>query len=92
MVGDLKKALVADTGLQPEQQRLLYKGKEKKDRDSLSEAGLKDKSKLVLVKDETGWEKKLIELRKTEAIANASKAVAEVQVLVDKLSGQVSLV
>ena len=91
VVGDLKKALVADTGLQPEQQRLLYKGKEKKDRDSLSEAGLKDKSKVVLVEDKVGWEKKLLELRKTEAIANANKSVSQVQLLVDKVSGQVSL-
>jgi hypothetical protein len=87
--GELKKALVADTGLQPEQQRVLYKGKERKDRDALSEAGVKDKSKLVLVEDKVGWEKKLLELRKEEAMVKARKSVAQVQALVDKVSGQV---
>ena len=88
-VGELKKALVQDTGLQPKQQRLLYHGKEKKDATYLSEVGVKNKSKIVLVEDAASWEKRLLELRKNEAKAKACKAVAEAQQVVDKLSGQV---
>lgn len=88
--GDLKKLLIQDTGLQPKQQRLSYKGKEKNDLDCLREAGLKDKSKVVLVEDVASSEKRLLELRKTEAATKACKAVADVQQLVDKLSGQVA--
>ncbi|MCO5563878.1 hypothetical protein L7F22_030125 [Adiantum nelumboides] len=88
--GDLKKLLVELTGLQTKQQRLTYKGKPKSDNDYLSEAGIKDKSKLVLVEDTKGWEKTLIELRKSDADAKAYKAVAEVQQLVDQISGQIA--
>ncbi|MCO5606270.1 hypothetical protein L7F22_060457 [Adiantum nelumboides] len=88
--GDLKKLLVQDTGLQPLQQRLQFKGKERNDNDTLREVGLKDKSKVVLVEDIVNSEKRLIELRKAEAASKASKAVSEVQQLVDKLSGQVA--
>ncbi|MCO5594291.1 hypothetical protein L7F22_048320 [Adiantum nelumboides] len=88
--GDLKKLLVQLTGLQTKQQRLTYKGKAKSDTDYLSEAGVKDKSKLVLVEDTKGWEKTLIELRKSDADAKSYKAVAEVQQLVDQISGQIA--
>ncbi|KAI5070294.1 hypothetical protein GOP47_0014637 [Adiantum capillus-veneris] len=90
--GDLKKLLVQDTRLEPRQQRLQYKGKERNDNDILREVGLKDKSKVVLVEDIASSEKRLIELRKEEAASKACKAVAEVQQLVDKLSGQVATV
>lgn len=50
---------------------------------------MKDKSKVVLVEDTTNWEKRLVELRKSDAAAKACKAVAEVQQLVDQISGQV---
>eukprot|EP00250_Pteridium_aquilinum_P000253 c1027_g1_i1 orf=367-1275(-) len=90
--GDLKKALVPDTRLQPKEQRILYKGKEKNDFDCLGEAGLKDKSKVVLVEDTASSERRLIELRKTEAANKARKAVADVQQLVDKLSGQIAAI
>eukprot|EP00250_Pteridium_aquilinum_P010356 c19327_g1_i1 orf=1236-2177(-) len=88
--GDLKKLLVKDTGLQAEQQRLLYKGKDKSDGDCLHEAGVKDKSKIVVVEDTTNWEKRLVELRKNDAAVKACKAVAEVQQLVDQISGQIA--
>ena len=88
-IGELKKALVENTGLQTKQQRLLYKGKEKKDSDYLFEYGVKDKSKIILVEDAASWEKRLVELRKNEAVAKACKAVAETQQTVDKLSGHV---
>lgn len=88
--GELKKILVQDTGLHPKQQRLLYKGKEKDNSDYLHEAGVKEKSKIVLVEDAASWEKRLIELKRNEGIARACKAVADVKQEVDKLAGQMT--
>lgn len=76
--------------MQPKQQRLLYHGKEKKDTTCLSEVGVKNKSKIVLVEDEASWERRLVELRKNEATVKACKAVSEAQQVVDKFSGKVS--
>lgn len=90
--GDLKKALVQDTGLQPKQQRLLYKGKEKDNSDYLNEAGVKEKSKIILIEDPASREKRLIDLRRNEAIAKACKAIADIKQEVDKLAGQISVV
>lgn len=90
--GDLKKALVQDTGLHTKQQRLLYRGKEKDNADYLHEAGVKDKSKIILVEDPASQEKRLIELRRNEANAKACRAVADVKQEVDKIAGQISTV
>ncbi|KAH7286723.1 hypothetical protein KP509_32G020000 [Ceratopteris richardii] len=90
LLGDLKKLLVQDTSLQPRQQRLQYKGKERNDNEVLREVGLKDKSKVVLVEDVASSEKRLIELRKAEATMKGSKTVSEVQQLVDRISGQIA--
>ncbi|KAH7425236.1 hypothetical protein KP509_11G045700 [Ceratopteris richardii] len=75
--------------MQTKQQRLLYKGKERCDRDYLYEFGVKDKSKIVLVEDTKGWEKRLIEMRKDDADAKACKTVSDVQQIVDQVSGQI---
>jgi hypothetical protein len=50
---------------------------------------VKEKSKIVLVEDEASWERRLVELRKNEAMAKACRAISEAQQTVDKLSGQV---
>lgn len=90
--GDLKKALVQDTGLQPKQQRLLYKGKVKDNGDYLHDFGVKDKSKIVLIEDPASHDKRLMELRRNQAIAKACRAVADIKQEVDKLAGQISII
>eukprot|EP00250_Pteridium_aquilinum_P023178 c26339_g1_i1 orf=570-1424(-) len=87
--GDLKKALIQGTGLQPQQQRLLYKGKEKDNCVYLHDAGVKNKSKIVLVEDPFSQEKRLLESRRDDAIAKACRAVADIHEEVDKLAEKV---
>lgn len=87
--GDLKKALIQGTGLQPQQQRLLYRGKKKDNHVYLQDAGVKNKSKIVLIEDPSSQEKRLMELRRDDGIAKACRAVADIHEEVDKLAEKV---
>ncbi|KAL8507339.1 hypothetical protein ACS0TY_018036 [Phlomoides rotata] len=60
--GELKKQLTAETGLQPVEQRLLFKGKERENDDYLDMCGVKDQSKVILTEDPERREKKQIEM------------------------------
>eukprot|EP00249_Psilotum_nudum_P016573 c25888_g1_i2 orf=781-1599(+) len=88
--GDLKWILVHETGLQPNEQRLLFRGKEQEDNDYLHIAGVQDQSKIILVEDPASKERKLEEIGRNDGIARACQAVAKVRVEVDKLAGQVA--
>lgn len=88
--GDLKWVLAPLTGLPPQEQRLLFRGKEKEDADYLHIAGVKDKSKIILVEDPASKERKWEEMKRTESIARACQAVAHVRDEVDKLAGQIT--
>ncbi|KAJ7526560.1 hypothetical protein O6H91_16G012200 [Diphasiastrum complanatum] len=89
--GDLKKLLVQETGLQPQDQKILFRGKEKENGEYLQVAGVKDKAKLILVEDPASRERKLEELRNNERIARACKVVTGIKAEVDKLEEQLSL-
>ncbi|KAL2621934.1 hypothetical protein R1flu_002139 [Riccia fluitans] len=88
--GDLKKQLVQDTGLQPNEQRLLFRGKQKEDSELLHVSGVKDKAKIILVEDPASRERRMDEMRKQEQIARACRAVEGIRSEVDKLSGQIT--
>ncbi|KAI4353410.1 hypothetical protein L6164_002363 [Bauhinia variegata] len=88
--GDVKRLLVQKTGLEPEEQRLFFRGKEKANEEHLHMEGVKDKSKLLLLEELASKERKLEESRKREEMLKASKAVAEVRSEVDKLSQRVA--
>ncbi|XP_061366425.1 BAG family molecular chaperone regulator 4-like [Gastrolobium bilobum] len=87
---DVKKLLAHKTGLQPEEQRLFFKGKETENEDHLHMEGVKDKSKLLLLEDAASKERKLEETRKHNEMLKASEAVAGVRAEVDMLSERVS--
>ncbi|KAF4365724.1 BAG family molecular chaperone regulator 4 isoform X2 [Cannabis sativa] len=87
--GDLKRVLAPETGLQPKEQRLLFRGKEKEDNECFDMVGVKDMSKIILLEDPASKEKKLQELKKNEGLLKAYEAVAQVRAEVDKLSQQV---
>ncbi|EEF45740.1 BAG family molecular chaperone regulator 4 [Ricinus communis] len=87
--GDLKKVLVHEAGLEAEEQRLLFRGKEKEDNECLHMEGVKDLSKVILLEDPACKERKLEEMKKNEAILKACEAVARVRAEVDKLSQKV---
>lgn len=81
--------LIGDTGLQPSEMRLLFRGKEKEDGEPLHQAGVKDKAKLILVEDPAAREKKIQEQRKLEHIAKTCQAIRNIQGEVDKWALQV---
>ena len=49
--GELKVMLSMATGLQPREQRLLFRGKEREDTDHLHMVGVGDKDKVLLLED-----------------------------------------
>ena len=88
--GELKKMLTGPTGLHHQDQKLLYKDKERDSKTFLDMAGVKDRSKLVLVEDPISQEKRLLEMRKNAKMEKASKSISEISLEVDRLAGQVS--
>ncbi|EFJ27783.1 hypothetical protein SELMODRAFT_164705 [Selaginella moellendorffii] len=87
--GELKKLVAVETGLQPHEQRLLFRGKEKDDVEYLHLAGVKDKAKIILVEDPASRERRLEEMRSNEKMERACRAVAEVGSETDKLAEQI---
>ncbi|CAL8998948.1 PREDICTED: BAG family molecular chaperone regulator 4-like [Prunus mume] len=87
--GDLKRVLAHETGLEPKEQRLLFRGKEKEDNECLHMAGVKDMSKIILLEDPASKEKKLEEMKKNQGVLKAYEEVAKVRAEVDKLSQKI---
>ncbi|XXG76060.1 hypothetical protein AAC387_Pa08g0491 [Persea americana] len=88
--GDLKKLLSAQTGLHPQEQKLLFKGKERDSKAYLDISGVKDRAKIVLIEDPISRERRYLEIRKNAKVERASKSISEVSLEVDKLAAQVS--
>ncbi|XP_044506656.1 BAG family molecular chaperone regulator 1 [Mangifera indica] len=88
--GELKKMLSGPTGLHHEDQKLIYKDKERDSKTFLDMAGVKDRSKIVLVEDPISQEKRLLEMRKNAKMEKASKSISQISLEVDQLGGQVS--
>ncbi|GAB4847918.1 hypothetical protein Ancab_026978 [Ancistrocladus abbreviatus] len=57
--GELKMLLSLVTGLEPREQRLLYRGKEREDGEYLHMVGVKDKDKVLMLQDPAIKESKL---------------------------------
>ncbi|XAR58893.1 hypothetical protein NMG60_11014465 [Bertholletia excelsa] len=89
-LGDLKRVLAHETGLEPEKQRLLFGGKEMDDEESLQVAGVTEMSKVVLVEEPDCKERKLEETKRKQCKSEAYRAVAVVREDVDKLSDKVA--
>ncbi|PIA30115.1 hypothetical protein AQUCO_05700082v1 [Aquilegia coerulea] len=88
--GELKKLLASETGLQPVEQQLIFRGKERENGDYLDRCGVKDRSKIVLVEDPSSKEKRYIEMRKNAKIQSAHRAISDISMELDKLVEQVS--
>ncbi|URE38370.1 BAG domain, partial [Musa troglodytarum] len=88
--GELKKVLAPETGLEPQEQRLLFRGKEKDDDERLHMAGIKDMSKVVLLEDPASKERKLEQMKRDQGMLRACEAVALVRAEVDKIAMKVS--
>ncbi|XP_062153583.1 BAG family molecular chaperone regulator 1 [Alnus glutinosa] len=88
--GELKKLLSGPTGLHHEDQKLIYKDKERDSKAFLDTAGVKDRSKIVLVEDPISQERRYVEMRRNAKMEKASKFISEISLEVDRLAGQVS--
>ncbi|RZS17923.1 hypothetical protein BHM03_00050129 [Ensete ventricosum] len=69
--------------------KLMYKDKERESTAFLDIAGVKDKSKVVLVEDSTAQAKRLLEMRKTDKMEKAAKAISAISLEVDRLASKV---
>ncbi|XP_010909200.1 BAG family molecular chaperone regulator 1 [Elaeis guineensis] len=90
--GELKKLLTAETGLQPGEQRLMYRGKERGDGEFLDLCGVKDRSKVVLIQDPTSLERRRVEMWRNARIQSVHQAISDVSLEVDKLADQVTTI
>ncbi|GMH19659.1 hypothetical protein Nepgr_021500 [Nepenthes gracilis] len=88
--GELKKKLAGPTGLHHQDQRLFFKERERDSNAFLDTAGVKDKSKIVLIEDSIGQEKRYLEMRKNAKMEKAAKSISDISFQVDRLAGQVS--
>nr|4HWI_B Chain B, BAG family molecular chaperone regulator 1 [Arabidopsis thaliana] len=88
--GELKKMLTGPTGIHHQDQKLMYKDKERDSKAFLDVSGVKDKSKMVLIEDPLSQEKRFLEMRKIAKTEKASKAISDISLEVDRLGGRVS--
>ncbi|XP_059443795.1 BAG family molecular chaperone regulator 1-like [Corylus avellana] len=88
--GELKKMLAESTGLYPQDQKLIFKNKERDSKAYLDAARVKDGSKIVLVEDIESRERRCLEMLKNAKVEKATKSLAEISLEVDKLAGQVT--
>lgn len=86
----MKQIVAKRIGLDPVEQRLLFRGKEQEDEERLHLAGIKENSKVVVLEDPASKEKKLEQSQESEEVSIASEAVAGVRAEVDKLSKRVT--
>ncbi|KAF1877637.1 hypothetical protein Lal_00040354 [Lupinus albus] len=68
--GELKMILSLVTRLEPREQRLLFKGKERDDNEFLHMIGVRDKDKVLLLEDPAFKEKKLLGMARDQPINN----------------------
>ncbi|XP_052210217.1 BAG family molecular chaperone regulator 1-like [Diospyros lotus] len=85
--GELKKMLAGPTGLHPQDQKLIYRDKERNSKAFLDVAGVTDGSKIVLVEDVTSRERRLL----NDNMDKAPKAIAEIGLEIDTLAKKVSV-
>ncbi|KAG8087754.1 hypothetical protein GUJ93_ZPchr0010g10850 [Zizania palustris] len=88
--GELKKLVSEKTGLHPDDQKVVYKDKERDSKAFLDMAGVKDRSKIVLLEDPTAQAKRLLEERRNSKAERAAKSIARIGLDVDKLASKVS--
>ncbi|XP_068646039.1 BAG family molecular chaperone regulator 2-like [Aristolochia californica] len=74
--GELKMILSLVTGLEPREQRLLYRGKEREDSDYLHMEGVKDMDKVLLFEDPAYKERKLLGLSRNQAITQPCRTIS----------------
>ncbi|KAL8216674.1 hypothetical protein R6Q57_023511 [Mikania cordata] len=88
--GELKKMLAGPTGLNPLDQKLVYKDKERDSKSYMDVAGVKDGSRMVLFIDIMSQEKRLVEDLRSAKMDKPKLPLMEITSEIDKLAKQVS--
>ncbi|XP_017429708.1 BAG family molecular chaperone regulator 1 isoform X1 [Vigna angularis] len=88
--GELKKILTEPTGLHIQDQKLIYKNKERDSKSYLDVERVKDGSKLVLLVDIESRERRILEKLKIIKKEKTSKSLTEIKLKVDKLCKNVA--
>ncbi|KAK9159144.1 hypothetical protein Scep_005718 [Stephania cephalantha] len=89
--GELKRLLAQETGLEPREQRLLFRGKEREDHEWLHMVGVKDMAKILLMQDPASKERKLDEMKRDQGVTRACEAINKVRAEVNKLAKKVTV-
>ncbi|KAJ9558033.1 hypothetical protein OSB04_012647 [Centaurea solstitialis] len=87
--GDLKKLLAGESGLEPGDQLLEFRGKERGNGEFLDRCGIKHRSKVILTENPHSKERRLVQMRLHAKIQAAHRAIFDVAVVVDSLADQV---
>jgi hypothetical protein len=87
--GELKKLMSEKTGLHPDDQKVLYKDRERDSKEFLDMVGVRDRSKMSMVEDPEAQARRLIEERRNAKAQKAAKAVSRISLDVDKLASKV---
>ncbi|KAK9108347.1 hypothetical protein Syun_024358 [Stephania yunnanensis] len=74
--GELKVVLSLVTGLEPREQRILFRGKERDDGDYLHMEGVGDMDKVLLLEDPAIKERKLHAFARDQALGNARRTIS----------------
>lgn len=80
-----------ETGLEADEQRVVYRGKERENGEYLDMCGVKDGSKLVLTQDPSSIERRFIQMRRNAKIQTAHRAIHHLSLQLDHLQHQVCL-
>lgn len=88
ILGDVKNLIAQQTGLEPKQQRLLFRGKEKEDEEYLHAVGVKDNAKILLLEGPATNERQL-EVTKITEPSSGSPVTADAKSEVPQLSEEV---
>lgn len=88
--GELKKLMSEKTGLHPDDQKVVYKGREADSKEFLDMVGVRDRSKMTMLEDPSAQARRLIEERRNAKAQRAAKAVSRISLDVDKLASKVS--
>ncbi|RWW87573.1 hypothetical protein BHE74_00003591, partial [Ensete ventricosum] len=68
--GELKTVVAMVTGMEPREQRLLFRGKEREDGDHLHMVGVRDKDKVLLLEDPAIKERKLRDMAGSHVVSS----------------------
>jgi hypothetical protein len=90
--GELKNLMFEKTGLDPEDQKVLYKDRERDSKEFLDMVGVRDRSKMTMAEDPEAQARRLIEERRNAKAQKAAKAVSRIILNIDKLASKVYVV